>query len=221
MLMEMVTGRTADRGRDARQGRAARRDRRPALAGPPQVRAARAHDAEGRAAQGEGNAASRRARRLRRARAHARPRCPRSRSLPADEFPPGSIEARPPGPSALRRRLQLRRRAVRDRGSLLARRRPTLRGRLGRGDLPRRLPAPRLRVRPRDRHAAQPAGVPSRSRPTPCGSSTARSSRRLTSSARQAEVRSTAYTTRASRQRPAHERMQWTTIAALVPLDRT
>ena len=49
------------------------------------------------------------------------------------------------------RRLQLQRRALRARGSLLARRRPALRGRVGRGSLPRHLPAPRLGLRPRDR----------------------------------------------------------------------
>ena len=61
MLMEMVDGPHGDRGRDAGQGRAARGDRHPAHAGAPQVRDARPHDAEGRAAQGEGHAAPRRA----------------------------------------------------------------------------------------------------------------------------------------------------------------
>ena len=141
MLMEMAKGRTAERGRRARQGRAARRDRRPAHSGPAQVRDARPHDAQGRAAQGEGDAAPRRSRRLRRARTELG--VPDVEVAAADEFPPGSskiVRAREP----LRRRLQLRRRAVRDRGSLLARRRPALRGRLGRGSLPGRLPAARL-----------------------------------------------------------------------------
>src|SRR5262249_15349360 len=76
-------------GRLARQGRAAGRDRRAAHAGAAQVRDARPHDAEGRAAQGQGNAAPRRPRRLRR---------PGTDLVPdvvvavAGEFPPGSTK---------------------------------------------------------------------------------------------------------------------------------
>ena len=75
----------------------------------------------------------------------------------ADEFPPGSSKIVRRG-QPLRRRLQLRRRAVRDRGPLLPRRRPALRGRLGRGALPGHLPAARLRVRSRDGNAALAPG---------------------------------------------------------------
>ena len=56
-------------------------------------------------------------------------------------------------------RLQLRRRAPRDRGPLLARRRAARRGRVRRRDLHRRVPAPRLAVRPAHRKTEDPAGL--------------------------------------------------------------
>ena len=69
-------------------------------------------------------------------------------------------EARRRRARPLRRRLQLRRHALRDRGPLLARRRAALRGRLGPGDVHGRLPAPRLGVR------ARRPGARCRCRPT-------------------------------------------------------
>src|SRR6478735_2296037 len=80
----------------------------------------------------------------------------KAKGTPLPAGPAGFDEDRPPR-DPVRRRLQLRRRAVRDRGPLLARRRATLRGRLGRGAVPRHLPAARVGVRPRDGDAAQPA----------------------------------------------------------------
>ena len=53
-----------------------------------------------------------------------------------------------------------RRRAARDRGPLLARRRPARRGRVRPGLLYRGVPAPRLAVRPDDRQAEDPPGLP-------------------------------------------------------------
>ena len=60
------------------------------------------------------------------------------------------------------RGLQLRRRAARDRGSLLPRRRPALPRQLGRRDVHRRLPAARRELRPEQRPGALAAGVPPR-----------------------------------------------------------
>ena len=62
---------------------------------------------------------------------HARlGRVPEIEVCPLEELPPGRMGSSPAG-AARRRRLQLRRRAVRARGPLLARRRAALRGRLG------------------------------------------------------------------------------------------
>ena len=79
---------------------------------------------------------------------------------PADEFPPGSVKLVTVAPGTLRRRLQLRRHALRDRGPLLARRRPALRGRLGRGDVPVVCPRHGVGVRPRERPPAVAARLP-------------------------------------------------------------
>ena len=59
MLTEMVKGRNATEIAAMPQRRAARGDRHPADADPAQVRAARPRRAEGRAPQGEGDAAAR------------------------------------------------------------------------------------------------------------------------------------------------------------------
>ena len=65
--------------------------------------------------------------------------------------------------------------ALRARGPLLARRRPALRGRMGRGSLPCDLPPARLGVRPRDRLAPLAARLSSRSRRIRSSSRTASS----------------------------------------------
>src|SRR6201998_608453 len=64
---------------------------------------------------------------------------------------PARLDEDRPARGSLRRRLQLRRRAVRDRGSLLARRRAALRGRLGRRSVPRHLSSARVGVRSSER----------------------------------------------------------------------
>ena len=69
---------------------------------------------------------------------------------PLEELPPGSmklVDARAGRRSASTTAAA----ALRDRGPLLARRRAALPGRLGRGRVPRHLPAARRDVRPRDR----------------------------------------------------------------------
>ncbi len=58
----------------------------------------------------------------------------RDRRRSGGRVPAGLVQARRRGAGRVRRRLQLRRPAVRDRGPLLARRRPALRGRVGRRD---------------------------------------------------------------------------------------
>ncbi len=78
---------------------------------------------------------------------------------PLAELPPGSMKIVVEGPLEIGV-YNCGGRALRARGPLFARRRPALRGRLGRGALCRRLPAARLRVRPPHRRAAVPAGVP-------------------------------------------------------------
>ena len=86
----------AGRGGDA-EGRAARRDRDPADAGAPQVRAARARRAQGRAQQGEGHAAARRSGARRAARSPSGSRWPRStsaRSRSCRRAPCGSSRSR-------------------------------------------------------------------------------------------------------------------------------
>ena len=96
---------------------------------------------------------------------------PKVHVAPLDEFGPGLGQARRARVD-VDRGLQLRRRAARGRGSLLARRRPSVRGRVGRGDVPRHLPPPRRRVRPPHRPGADAAGHRSRSGRIPSSSRT-------------------------------------------------
>ncbi len=85
----------------------------------------------------------------------------RSRHLHARRAAPrGEAPRRMGGPRD--RHLQLRRRDLRDRGSLLARRRHARRRRARRGRVHRRMPPPRFRVRPAHREAPHAARVRSR-----------------------------------------------------------
>src|SRR5918994_1084093 len=79
--------------------------------------------------------------------------------MPARRASARDDEARPRGRDH-GGRLQLRRRALRDRRSLLARRRATRRRRLGSRLVHSHLPSPRIALRPQDRATAVASGLP-------------------------------------------------------------
>ena len=159
MLTEMVQGPQGERGRGAAEGGAARGDRHPADAGPPQVRDARAGVLKVALHKGEGHAAARGVGGL--ATSSSSQLVAGDRRLPGRGAAAGRGEDRARG-TDLGRRLQPRRRALRDRGPLLARRRAALRGRLRPRGGRRRLPAPRRALRHPHRAAADAAGLPAR-----------------------------------------------------------